>query len=79
MVGKHHHHGLRPENIYEALSTMRYSKNISISYDNRYVIVTLASIKEDLNLAVIVEPGGSLKDNAKANIIRIVTIYPYRR
>ena len=52
--GKHHHHGLSSIDVYNALSTIRFSKEINISYDNRYLIVTLATTFENVNIAIIV-------------------------
>ena len=75
--GKHHHpHGLSPNDIYNALSTIKNSEDITISYDNRYIIVTLATISDDANLVVIVSPDCSLLSNAKSKITKIITIYP---
>ena len=74
--GKHHYHGLSPENVYEALSTMRYSENVILSYDNRYVIVTLATIANGISIAAIVTPEGHAKELVNRNVIKIITIYP---
>ena len=76
--GKHHYHNLSPENVYEALSTMRYSNNVTISYDNRYVIVTLATIAGGISIAAIVTPDGHTKQLNKKNVIRIITMYPIK-
>lgn len=74
--GKHHYHDLSPENVYEALSTMRYSENVILSYDNRYVIVTLATIANGISIAAIITPTGRTKELMNKNIVRIITIYP---
>ena len=75
--GKHHHtHGLSPEEVFGALSTIKDSKDITISYDNRFVIVTLETISDGANIVVIVSPNCPLINNADANIIKIITIYP---
>ena len=76
--GKHHYHNLSPENVNEALSTMRYSNNVTISYDNRYVIVTLATIAGGISIAAIVTPEGHTKQLNKKNVIRIITMYPIK-
>ena len=76
--GKHHYHNLSPENVYEALSTMRYSNNVTISYDNRYVIVTLATIAGGISIAAIVTPDGHTKQLNKKNVIKIITMYPIK-
>ena len=77
--GKHHHHGLTPDAIFNALSTLRLSKEVSLSYDNRYLIVTLATILENVNIAIIITPKGNLKDNQKRYVNRIITMYPYKK
>ena len=74
--GKHHYHSLSPENVYMALSTMRYSKNVKLSYDNRYVIVTLATIVNGVGIAAIVTPNGHAKRFANRDVVKIITIYP---
>lgn len=77
--GKHNHHGLTPENVYEALCSMRHSNNVTLSYDGRYVIVTSATIIGDINIAVIVTPKGTTKLEINKNVIRIITMYPYNK
>ena len=74
--GRHNFHGLTPEDVYNALLTMKYSKEVDVSYDNRYLIVTLATVFDDVNLVVIVTPEGSLKNESKTIVNRIITIYP---
>ena len=74
--GKHNYHGLTPQNIFDALSTMKSSKEVDVSYDNRYLIVTLATVFDDINLVIIVTPKGYLKNNPKTVVNRIITIYP---
>lgn len=75
--GKHHHqHGLSPIEIFSALSTIKDSNDVSISYGNRYIIVTLATIYNGVNLVVIVEPNSALLNHLNAKIIKIITIYP---
>ena len=77
--GKHNYHGLTPQNIFDALVTMKQSTEIDISYDNRYLIVTLATVFDDINLVVIVTPTGNLKNNTKMIVNRIITIYPKKK
>ena len=73
---KHHFHGLTPLNVFEALGTMHCSEDVTLSYDNRYVVVTLATVLEDVFLAVVITAGGA-KDNK--NVTRIITIYPVKK
>ena len=77
--GKHNYHNLSPENVYEALSTMRYSKDVALSYDNRYVIVTLATTIGDISIAVIVTPIGTINMARNKCITKVITIYPYKK
>ena len=77
--GKHHYHGLTPSNILEALKTMRHSKDVSLSYDGRYIIISLAKDVNDKFLAIIVDPNGTTKDNGTKRVSRIVTIYPQKK
>ena len=75
--GKHHHtHGLSPEDIFNALSSIKNSNDVSVSYDNRYVIVTLAIVSDGANLVVIVDPDCPITNGSKTKIIKIITIYP---
>lgn len=75
--GRHHYHGLSPENVFETLATIRFSKNVTVSYDDRYLILTLATIFDEINIAVVVTPKGYSMDSKIKNINRIITIYPY--
>ena len=74
--GKHNYHGLTPQNIFDALATMKQSTEIELSYGNRYLIVTLATVFNDINLVVIITPEGYLKNEKKTIVNRIITIYP---
>lgn len=78
---RHHHHGLTPNDIYDALCSIRNPKDVYASYDDRYVIVTLATIFENSNvyIAIIVTPNASLKNDFAANVIKIITMYPIKK
>ena len=77
--GKHHYHGLTPNNILEALKTMRHSKDVNLSYDGRYIIISLAKDVNEKYLAIIVDPNGTTKDSRNKRVARIVTIYPQKK
>ena len=77
--GRHHYHGLAPEDVYEALYGIRNPKEVKMSYFGRYIIVTLATFNNRVPLAVIVDPESNLQNQRATNIIRIVTIYPYNK
>ena len=77
--GKHHYHGLTPKNVLEALKTMRHSKNVSLSYDGRYIIISLARDINNKYLAIIVDPNGTTKGVGNKRVSRIITIYPQNK
>lgn len=77
--GKHHFHGLTPNEILDALKQIRFSKEINLSYDGRFVIITLATNNDGVPLAVVVEPNGSIHNNRQFVVTRIVTIYPQKK
>ena len=58
---------------------MRNSTNVTLSYDNRYVIVTLATTIGDVSIAVIVTPTGSIQQEINKNVAKVITIYPYKK
>ena len=76
--GKHHYHNLTPEEVYEALSMMHYSKDVTLSYDNRYVIVTLATTAGGISIAAIVTPEGHTNELVNRDVIKIITMYPQK-
>ena len=77
--GKHNYHNLSPVDIYNALRTLKDSKDISISYDNRYVIVTLATIFDEANIVVVVSPNDFLNAHPNVEITKVITIYPIKK
>lgn len=77
--GQHHFHGLTSKNIFDALRTMKDSTDIRVSYGERYIIVTLATVFDNINVAVIVTPKGTIKADTKHNVTRIITLYPYNK
>ena len=77
--GKHNYHGLTPVEVYNALSRLKYSKNISISYLDRYVVITDVCVKDNVNLVIIITPQSNIPDENLENIVTIITIYPSDR
>ena len=73
--GKHHFHNLSPTNIYDALHSIKDSKEVIVSYDNRYVIVTLSTFNESTNIAVVVTTN-ALLNSGKTKVLKIITLYP---
>ena len=77
--GKHHYHGLTPEDVYNALSRLQYSKEIYTSYEDRYIVITDVFVTEEVRLVVIVTPNESLIKENIDNVIVIISIYPSDR
>ena len=74
--GSHHYHGLTPEQVYGALSRLKYSKEIYTSYEDRYIVITDVAITNEVKLIVIVTPNAVLYKERKDNVAVIITIYP---
>ena len=77
--GKHNYHGLTPDKVYDAIATLRFSTDVTLSYDDRYLIVTLATVFDDINIAIVITPKGTKKNNPENYINKIITIYPYKK
>lgn len=77
-VKKHHNsHNLTPESIYDILIQIKNSDYAVESYDGRYLVITISTCESHQQHAVIIEPCGSLKNDFKAKVIRIITMYRY--
>ena len=72
---KHHSHGLKPEQIVNALSLLVDPFLIYSSYSNRYAIVTSGDVIHPYIMFVI-ELNAGLSNNRDANINKLVTVYP---
>ena len=77
--GKHHYHGLTPEDVYNALSRLQYSKEVYTSCEDRYVVITDVVITRDVKLVVILTPNALLYKERIDNVVVIITIYPSDR
>ena len=77
--GKHHYHGLTPEQVYDALSRLQYSKEVYTSYEDRYIVITDVFVTEEVRLVVIVTPNETLIKENIDNVIVIISIYPSDR
>ena len=77
--GKHHHHGLAPEEVYNALSRIQYSKEVYTSYEDRYIVITDVVVTDEVRLVVIVTPNETLVKENIDNVVVIITIYPSDR
>ena len=74
--GKHNYHGLTEDDILMALSSFKNPKYFFITKNYRYAIITTENSHFNIPLFVVIEIGAGTKENAKANIYKIVTIYP---
>ena len=74
--GIHHYHGLTPEEVYNALSRIQYSKNVISSYDDRYIVITDVVVNSYLKLIVIISSETDVVPENLKSIITIITIYP---
>lgn len=77
--GQHNYHGLSPNNVYDALTTIRFSNDVTLSYGDRYLIITLATVFDDINIAIVITPKGTQRVNPKKSINKVITIYPYKK
>ena len=71
---RHHHHGLSPESIVKALSSLQNPELVAFEYNTyRHIVVTL-SVDGRAMLAVI-ETNAPLRGNRDARINKLVTLY----
>ncbi len=78
-VGKRHYHELSPQDILDTLRGIKDADEVNESYDGRYVIITLVMYQKRIPIAIILEPRGQLIDNTKAEVARVITMYPYNK
>ena len=74
--GLHNYHGLTVEDIFNSLNAMTNPICILKSKNNRYIVIPTYCSSYDLPLMIVIEIGAGLINNQKANINKIVTIYP---
>ena len=74
-IHKHHSHGLKPETIFDVLSTLKSATLIYKSYSNRFAVV-VCGIIEWIDIMVIIELNSGLINDRYAKINKLVTIYP---
>lgn len=77
--GSHHYHGLTPDEVYNALSRIQYSKSVIPTDDDRFVVITDVEVKEGLYLLVIIARDQYLYKEGLDNVAVIITIYPSNR
>ena len=74
--GSHHYHGLTPKQIYNALTHIRYSQNVIVSYDQKYVIITDIDVSDKASLVVVVKPDGYLVKEDQRDVVIVISVYP---
>lgn len=75
-AGSHNYHGLTPEDIWMAINKLCEPNYVFVTKFGRYTIVPVMPSSFDKPLLVVIETGSGLVDNPKADINKIVTIYP---
>ena len=74
-MGKHHYHGLKPDDIVDGLGSLLESFLIYETYPNRYAVLVSGNGTYQ-NLAIVIELNAGLSNNRNANINKLVTIFP---
>ena len=74
--GEHHYHGLSPEDIYNALSRIQYSKQVTVSSDARYIAITDIEVSQKAFLVVVIKANSYLFKLDMKKVVVIITIYP---
>ncbi len=77
--GRHNYHNLEPNEIFSALVELKNSKNITSSFDGRFLIITLAATSKGIPIAIVVEPNAELSWDRNIRITKIITIYPHKK
>ena len=74
-VGKHHYHGLKPEEIVNALSSLADTFLIYETYPKRYAVMVYDNGMHH-HITVVIELNAGLSNDRNANINKLVTIFP---
>ena len=75
-IGSHHYHGLTPEDVYKALSRLQYSKDVTISGDNRYIVITDVEVSTNVYLIIVIKASAYLLKLDLKKVVVIITVYP---
>ena len=75
-TGAHNYHELTPEDIVDSLNSITNPYALFETKHSRYAIITTIISHYNEPLLFIIEIGSGLHVNIKANINKIVTIYP---
>ena len=74
--GQHNYHGLSPEDVYMALSSIKDPQYVFVAKYNRYAIISVELSHLKLPLMLVIEAKAKLIKHLYAEINKIVTIYP---
>lgn len=74
--GNHNYHGLTEVDVYLALESIQNPYAVITSINDRYSIISVEVSHFNKQLVVIIEKNASLILNTKANVNKVVTIYP---
>ena len=74
--GSHHYHGLTPEEIVDTLANITDPYCVIKTKFSRYAIMSTNVSHFGEQLMVIIEVGSGLSNDPKANINKLITIYP---
>ena len=74
--GSHNYHQLTPDDIYNALKSIKNPEYVIKAKLDRYAIIPVYVSSFNLPLMVVIEKGAELINKKNANINKIVTIYP---
>ena len=74
--GSHNYHELQPTDIFNAISTIDDPYCVLKVKNNRYAVISIRVDNINYPLMIIIEIGSGLTINPKANVNKIVTIYP---
>lgn len=75
-TGRHHYHGLKIEEIYDAILSFKKAKGLLPSYGNRYVILTTVIASCGYKIIAIIDTCAPLMNDRNANINKLITLYP---
>lgn len=75
-IGRHHYHGLRPDEIIELFINITRPNIIYRTYLNRIGILITIESTSAKNFLLIIELNSTLLNKRNANINKLITIYP---
>ena len=73
---QHNYHGLTPEDVYIALTSIKDPQCVFVVKEERYALLSIELSHFDLPLMMVIETDSNLIENKTASISKVVTIYP---